>query len=175
VASAVIVAGWGWFLIQGVTDPMGGINALWPLFGISNQLLAAVALSVGTTLIIKRGVRRYAWVTVLPLTWLLVITTTASWQKLFHLDPRIGFLGRARQLAVDLSVGVGDPELTERLIRNSHINAGLTAVFLVVTWLVVASSVRVWLDREQRTENRVPIDERRKTKDERRKTGRLER
>ncbi|MCA9721815.1 MAG: carbon starvation protein A, partial [Gemmatimonadetes bacterium] len=84
VASAAIVAGWGWFLLQGVRDPMGGINALWPLFGISNQLLAAVALSVGTTLIIRRGARRHAWITLLPLAWLLVITTTASWQKVWH-------------------------------------------------------------------------------------------
>jgi carbon starvation protein len=160
-SSAVIVAGWGWFLIQGVTDPMGGINALWPLFGISNQLLAAVALSVGTTLIIRRGVRRYAWVTILPLTWLLVITTTASWQKLFHDDPRIGFLSRARQLTADLASGIGDPDVAGTLIRNSQINAALTAVFLLVTWMVVIASARVWLDKEQRTENREPIDDRR--------------
>ena len=144
IASAAVGAGWGWFLLQGVTDPLGGINSLWPLFGISNQLLAAVALSVGTTLIIRRGQARHAWVTVVPLVWLLTITTTASWQKLFHADPRIGFLSHATRTAAEVTAGALDPARGGRLIFNDRVNATLAAFFLVVTWAVVVASIRSW-------------------------------
>ena len=145
ISSALIVAAWGWFLIQGVTDPLGGINSLWPLFGISNQLLAAVALSVGTTLTIRLGRARYAWVTIVPLTWLLAVTSTAAWQKIFSADPRLGFLSHATQTVAKVASGGLDAATGSRLIFNDRVDAALCALFLVITWAVVVSSVRVWL------------------------------
>jgi carbon starvation protein len=145
VASALIVAAWGWFLIQGVTDPLGGINSLWPLFGISNQLLAAVALSVGTTLIIRLGRARYAWVTVLPLTWLLAVTSTAAWQKIFSPDPHLGFLSHVTQTAAKIVSGALDPAKGARMILNDRVDAALCGMFLLITWAVVLSSARAWL------------------------------
>jgi len=147
VASALIVGAWGWFLIQGVTDPLGGINSLWPLFGISNQLLAAVALSVGTTLIIRAGRARYAWVTLVPLAWLLAVTTSASWQKIFSDNPRLGFLSHATQTAGTIASGGLDAAHGARMMLNDRIDAALCVFFLVVTWAVVISSARVWLRR----------------------------
>jgi carbon starvation protein len=137
-SSALIVLGWGYFLYQGVVDPLGGINSLWPLFGISNQLLAAVALCVGTTILIKMGRQRYAWVTVGPLVWLVVVTMTAGVQKVFSGDPRLGFLAHARSL-----VDSTDPN-ARRMIFNDHLNTVVALVFMGVVTLVVAASVREW-------------------------------
>jgi carbon starvation protein len=145
LASALIVAAWGWFLYQGVTDPLGGINSLWPLFGIANQLLAAVALSVGTTLIIRAHRARYAWVTLLPLSWLLAVTSTAAWQKIFATDPHLGFLSHASQTAEKVAYVTLDPVVGARMIFNDRSDALLCAVFLVITWAVVFTSARVWL------------------------------
>jgi carbon starvation protein len=138
LSSAAVVAGWGYFLYQGVVDPLGGINSLWPLFGISNQLLAAVALCVGTTILIKMGRARYAWVTLAPLAWIVTITMTAGWQKVFAADPKLGFLAHAASLA-----GSTDPR-SPRLIFNDHLNAFVALLFMSVVALLLVVSIREW-------------------------------
>ena len=145
LASAAVVAGWGYFLVQGVMDPLGGINSLWPLFGISTQLLAAVALCVGTTILIKGGKGRYAWVTLVPLAWVLLVTLTAGWQKVFADDPRLGFLAHAAVTADQIATGAMDPARGARLIFNDRLDAVLAITFMVVTLLVVAASAREWV------------------------------
>ncbi len=137
-SSAVIVAGWGYFLYQGVVDPLGGINSLWPLFGISNQLLAAVALCVGTTILIKMGRGRYAWVTAGPLAWLVTVTMTAGWQKVFSADPRRGFLAHAASL-----VGSTNPD-AGRLVFNDRLNTFVALLFMTVVTVLIVTSVREW-------------------------------
>ena len=138
ISSALIVAGWGYFLYQGVVDPLGGINSLWPLFGIANQLLAAVALCVGTTILIKLGKQRYLWVTLLPLAWLAAVTLTAGWQKVFASDPRLGFLSHAQATAA-----AAGPDAA-RLIFNDRLDAALALVFMGVVVVVIAASAREW-------------------------------
>jgi carbon starvation protein len=145
LASAVVVAGWGYFLVQGVLDPLGGINSLWPLFGISNQLLAAVALCVGTTIIVKSGKARYVWVTLAPLTWLLAVTLTAGWQKVFADDPRLGFLSHASRTAEQVASGSLEAARGARLIFNDRLDAVVALIFMVVTVTVVAASARGWI------------------------------
>jgi carbon starvation protein len=143
-SSALVVAAWGYFLVQGVLDPLGGINSLWPLFGISNQLLAAVALCVGTTILIKSGRARFAWVTLGPLAWLLAVTLTAGWQKIFADDPRLGFLAHARVTAAQAAAGTLDPAKTARLVFNDRLDAVVAAVFMAVTVVLVVACVREW-------------------------------
>jgi carbon starvation protein len=138
LSSALIVAGWGYFLYQGVIDPLGGINSLWPLFGIANQLLAAAALCVATTILIKMGRGRYAWVTALPLAWITLVTLTAGWQKVFAADPRLGFLAQSRQLAASTAPG------TAQRIFNNNLDAGLTLFFMAVIVVVIIASAREW-------------------------------
>jgi carbon starvation protein len=145
VASALVVAGWGYFLVQGVLDPLGGINSLWPLFGISNQLLAAVALCVGTTILIKGGKARYAWITLLPLAWVLTVTLTAGWQKVFAADPRLGFLAHAALTAQQVADGVLEPARGARLIFNDRLDAVVAMAFMLVTVMVVLASAREWM------------------------------
>src|SRR5881392_691446 len=137
-ASAVVVAGWGYFLYQGVVDPLGGINSLWPLFGISNQLLAAVALCVGTTILIKMGRQRYLWITLGPLIWLIIVTMTAGYQKVFSADPKLGFFAHAATLA-----GSVDPNAA-RLIFNDRLNAIVALFFMAVVAMLVVTSAREW-------------------------------
>jgi carbon starvation protein len=144
LTSALVVGAWGWFLVQGVGDPLGGINSLWPLFGISNQLLAAVALCVGTTILMKAGKARYAWVTLAPLAWVLVVTLTAGWQKVFAADPRLGFLAHAALTAGQVAAGSLDAARGARLVFNDRLDAALALGFMAVTVLVVLASARVW-------------------------------
>src|SRR4051812_17540128 len=144
-ASGLIVAAWGYFLVQGVLDPYGGINSLWPLFGISNQLLASVALCVGTTLIVKSGKARYAWVTLLPLAWLLIATLTAGWQKIFAADPRLGFLAHVAMVIEQVAAGSMESSRGAQLIFNDRLDAVVTMTFMVVTLLVVLASAREWV------------------------------
>jgi carbon starvation protein len=137
--SALIVAAWGYFLWQGVKDPLGGINSLWPLFGISNQLLATVALCVATTIIIKMHRAKYAAVTLVPLAWLVAVTFTASWQKMFDSNPRVGFLAQAHALAAGPATGA-----TARLIFNNRLDAAVTGILVVMVTLVLVESLRQW-------------------------------
>ncbi len=145
--SAAVVAGWGWFLYQGVIDPLGGINALWPLFGIANQLLAALALSVGTTVLVKMHGAKYAWVTAGPLAWLAAVTFTAGAEKIFSSDPHIGFLAQARVLE-QTGTAAGQ-------IFNARLDAAVCAVLMVLVAAVLAVSVRLWAGLLWRPEARV--------------------
>ena len=140
--SALIVAAWGYFLWQGVKDPLGGINSLWPLFGISNQLLATVALCVATTIIIKMHRAKYAVVTLVPLAWLVAVTFTASWHKIFDSNPRVGFLAQARVLAAS---PVPISSATVQLIFNNRLDAAVTGALVVMVTLVLVESLRQWM------------------------------
>ncbi len=144
LSSALVVAAWGYFLVQGVLDPLGGINSLWPLFGISNQLLAAVALCVGTTLLIKAGKTRYAWTTLTPLAWLLAVTITAGSQKVLAADPKLGFLAHARLVQGQIVAGTMEAHRGVQLIFNDRVDAALASMFLIVTLLLVVASVWEW-------------------------------
>src|SRR5512140_167299 len=149
ISSAVFVSMWGYFLYQGVNDPLGGINSLWPLFGISNQLLGAVALCVGTTVIIKMGRARYAWVTVMPLTWLAIVTLTAGYQKIWASDPALGFLAHSRLLldaaqSGQLPPGVASAAAATRMALNDRLDAGVAAFFILCVIVVLMSSMREW-------------------------------
>jgi carbon starvation protein len=135
--SALIVLAWGYFLWQGVKDPLGGINSLWPLFGIANQLLATVALCVATTIIIKMGKARYALVTLAPLAWLVCVTFTASWQKIFDPNPRIGFLAHTQTLASAAGKNA-------RLIFNDRLDAVVTGILIAMVSLVLIDSILEW-------------------------------
>jgi carbon starvation protein len=149
LSSALIVAMWGHFLWQGVIDPLGGVNSLWPLFGISNQLLAAVALCVGTTIIVKMGKARYAWITLVPLAWLVVVTMSAGAAKLFSADPKLGFIAQARALGAAQAAGTLPPGVKSagdlsRMIFNNYLDAAVAAFFLVSVLVILADSAREW-------------------------------
>jgi carbon starvation protein len=146
ISSGLVVAGWGYFLYIGVIDPNGGINILWPLFGIANQLLAGIALTVATGILIKQGRLKYAWVTAVPLAWIAIITTSATWEKIVSSDPRIGFFAAADQLAGKLASGALSPEqaaVAPQLIFNQRLDAALAILLTVILWIVIADMVRV--------------------------------
>ena len=146
LTSAIVVAGWGYFLYIGVIDPNGGVNILWPLFGIANQMLAAIALCVATSIFVKSGKLKYAWITALPLAWLVTITTTAAWQKIFSGDIRVGFFAAANDLSTKLATGVLPAEranVAPQLIFNQHLDAYLTMFFVTVLWVVILDMLYV--------------------------------
>ncbi len=150
IATTLCVTFWGYFLYQGVIDPLGGINTLWPLFGIANQMLAAIALLLGTTVLFKMGKKAYVWVTLVPTTWILIVTMTAGWQKLFHENPKIGFLAHAKVFSQALDEGkVLAPAASEAQMRqvllNDYIDAALCGFFMIVVIAVLISALRIWV------------------------------
>ncbi len=149
LSSGMFVAMWGYFLWQGVNDPLGGINSLWPLFGISNQLLATVALCVGTTVIMRMGKARYAFTTLVPLVWLVIVTMSAGFQKLFSPLPKLGFLShahllRSAQLAGTLPAGVKSARDLAQMLGNDYTDAAVAAFFLLAVIVILADSARGW-------------------------------
>lgn len=150
LATGLCVAAWGYFLYQGVVDPLGGINTLWPLFGIANQMLAAVALMLGTCVLFKMKRGRYAWITIAPTLWLLACTLTAGWQKIFSSDPKLGFLAHADkfQAAQDAGAVLAPAKTIEqmdRIIFNDYVNATLAGFFIFVVLAVLVYGVRTVL------------------------------
>jgi carbon starvation protein len=166
LASALCVAMWGHFLWQGVNDPLGGVNSLWPLFGIANQLLATVALCVGTTVIMRMGKARYAWVTLVPLVWLVIVTMTAGYAKIFSPLPKLGFLAHARllseaQAAGTLPAGVKSAGALAQMIGNDYLDAAVAGFFMVSVIVILADSARtglgVWQGRTPVTSTEIPF------------------
>src|ERR1700745_255088 len=147
LASVLLVAAWGWFLYEGVIDPLGGINSLWPLFGLANQLLSVVALCLGTTLLIKMHKSKYVFVTLVPLCFMCAVTFSAGYLKVFSSDPRLGFLSGARSLLQEAS-GMADSAKAAELVRQAGVwrfDAFVAVFFLVLVLAIVLSSARQWL------------------------------
>jgi carbon starvation protein len=149
LSSAIIVALWGHFLYQGVLDPLGGINSLWPLFGISNQLLAIVALCVGTTVIIKMGKSKYSFMTLIPLVWLVAVTMTAGAAKIFSTDPKLGFIAHARWMESAIGSGVLPPGVRSvaagrQIMFNDYLDAAVAGFFMISVVVILADSLREW-------------------------------
>ncbi len=146
LTSSIVVAGWGYFLYIGVIDPNGGVNILWPLFGIANQMLAAIALCVATGILVKSNKLKYAWITAAPLTWLAIITTTAAWQKITSPDIKIGFFSAATDLADKLASGTlpaAKAAIAPQLIFNLQLDAWLTLTFVILLWIIILDMLRV--------------------------------
>ncbi|VVO57146.1 Pyruvate/proton symporter BtsT [Pseudomonas fluorescens] len=165
IATAGCVTMWGWLLYQGVIDPLGGINTLWPLFGISNQMLAGIALMLATVVLIKMKRQRYVWVTMLPAVWLLICTTTAGFIKLFDANPAIGFLSLAKKYSDALANGqilapAKDITQMQHVIFNAYTNATLTALFLFVVFSILFYALKVGIaawGTKERTDKEAPF------------------
>jgi len=152
LTSAIVVSSWGYFLYIGVIDPNGGVNILWPLFGISNQILSAIALCVATGILIKSNKLKYAWVTAVPLIWLITVTSSAAWEKLASPDVRIGFLAAANDLERKLALGTLSPESmvsAPHMIFNQRLDAILILFFVFMLWLIVFEMLRVCIPHAQ--------------------------
>ena len=164
IATAGCVAMWGYLLYQGVIDPLGGINTLWPLFGISNQMLAGIALMLATVVLIKMKRQRYIWVTMLPAVWLLICTTTAGFIKLFDANPAIGFLALAKKYSTALDAGqviapAKNIDQMQHVIINAYTNAGLTVLFLFVVFSILFYALKVGVaawGKKERTDKESP-------------------
>jgi len=147
LTSLAIVLAWGYFLIQGVRDPLGGVNSLWPLFGVANQLLAAIALSVATTILIKMHRWRYMWITSVPMAWLVTVTYVASYQKIFSPIPALGFLAQADALAASLASGAvpaAQVAAVQAQIFNNRLDAALCGIFVILVTTILVDSIRTW-------------------------------
>jgi carbon starvation protein len=150
IATGLCVAAWGYFLYQGVVDPLGGINTLWPLFGIANQMLAGIALTLGTVVLFKMKRSKYAWVTIVPTVWLLICTLTAGWQKIFHENVKIGFVSHARKFQAALDQGqvlapAKSLDQMSRVIFNDYVDATLCGFFMFVVLAVLVFGIRTAL------------------------------
>ena len=165
IATAGCVTLWGWLLYQGVIDPLGGINTLWPLFGISNQMLAGIALMLATVVLIKMKRQRYIWVTMLPAVWLLICTTTAGFIKLFDANPAVGFLALAKKYSDALAQGqviapAKSVEQMQHVIFNAYTNATLTVLFLLVVFSILFFALKVGVaawGKKERTDKEAPF------------------
>lgn len=147
IATGLCVGGWGYFLYQGVVDPLGGINTLWPLFGIANQMLAGIALILCACVLFKTKRGRFAWVTILPATWVIVCTLTAAWQKIFHDNPRIGFLAHADKYMTAIGEEVvlapaKSAAQMQQVVFNDYVNASLTVMFMLVLISILLFGIR---------------------------------
>ena len=165
IATAGCVALWGWLLYQGVIDPLGGINTLWPLFGISNQMLAGIALMLSTVVLIKMKRQQFAWVTMLPAAWLLICTTAASLIKLFDANPAVGFLALADKYKAAMAAGqilapAKSLDQMQNVIMNAYTNATLSVLFLLVVFSILFYSLKVgraaWV-RPERSDKETPF------------------
>ena len=148
IGTGVAVAGWGFFVYQGVVDPLGGINSLWPLFGIGNQMLAAMALTLGTVILFKMKKEKYVWVTIVPTVFLIITCMTAGWQKIFHSNPKIGFLAQADKFKAAIAKGeILKPAKTleemQTIVFSNQINAALCAFFMIVAIIMIIAAIGV--------------------------------
>ncbi|KXZ66750.1 Carbon starvation protein A [Acinetobacter venetianus] len=148
IGTFIAVAGWGFFVYQGVVDPLGGINSLWPLFGIGNQILASMALILGTVILFKMKKEKYVWVTIVPTIFLFITSMTAGWQKIFHENPKIGFLAQADRFSNAIARGeVLAPAKTvaemQTIVMSNQINAALCAFFMIVAVVMVIASIGI--------------------------------
>ncbi|MBC6799793.1 carbon starvation protein A, partial [Acinetobacter baumannii] len=148
LGTAVAVGGWGFFVYQGVIDPLGGVNSLWPLFGVGNQMLASMALILGTVILFKMKKEKYVWVTIIPTIFLFITCMTAGWQKIFHENPKIGFLAQVHKFSDAIDRGeILKPAKTiaemQTIVLSNQINAALCGFFMIVSIVMIIASIGI--------------------------------